>query len=208
MASAPVRHAGTSVASEEDMKPGNRKGTNPGPPDRTGRTNRTALVLITPPHVRSSTAANCGPPFGTKRPQVQILSPRPVFLQVIPEGAGPCQGIGDLRFGLFSTAAHTSKWASGSRLGRRARPRSGRRALRLAPGSTNNVGGEDSSGAVPQKSEWVGGALVKAGVPAGGQARVGCRSSLRRGRGRHDGVRGALAGGVNQRGDHARCWGS
>jgi len=89
-----------------------------------------------------------------------------------------------------------------------ARPRSGRRALRLAPGSTNNVGGEDSSGAVPQKSEWVGGALVKAGVPAGGQARVGCRSSLRRGRGRHDGVRGALAGGVNQRGDHARCWGS
>jgi hypothetical protein len=44
------------------------------------------------------------------------------------------------------------------------------------------------------------GALVKAGVPAGGQARVGCRSSLRRGRGRHDGVRGALAGGVNQRG--------
>ena len=89
-----------------------------------------------------------------------------------------------------------------------ARPRSGRRALRLAPGSTNNVGGEDSSGAVPQKSEWVGGALVKAGVPAGGQARVGCRSSLRRGMGRHDGVRGALAGGVNQRGDHARCWGS
>ena len=89
-----------------------------------------------------------------------------------------------------------------------ARPRSGRRALRLAPGSTNNVGGGDSSGAVPQKSEWVGGALVKAGVPAGGQARVGCRSSLRRGRGRHDGVRGALAGGVNQRGDHARCWGS
>jgi hypothetical protein len=66
-----------------------------------------------------------------------------------------------------------------------ARPRSGRRALRSAPGSTNTVGGGDSSGAVPQKSECVGGALVKAGVPAGGQARVGCRSSLRRGRGRH-----------------------
>ena len=111
-------HPAPSVASGAHLKPGNRKGTNPGPPDRTGRTNRTALVLITPPHVRSSTAANCGPPFGTKRPQVQILSPRPASSQVIPEGAGPCQGIGDLRFGLFSTAAHTSKWASGSRLGR------------------------------------------------------------------------------------------
>ncbi len=50
-----------------------------------------------------------------------------------------------------------------------ARPRSGRRALRLAPGSTNNMGGGDSSGAGPQKSEWVGGALVKAGIPAGGR---------------------------------------
>jgi hypothetical protein len=60
------------------MKPGNRKGTNPGPPDRTLRTNRTAFVLRTPPPVFNSTAANCGPPFGTKRPQVQILSPRPV----------------------------------------------------------------------------------------------------------------------------------
>jgi 4-carboxymuconolactone decarboxylase len=29
--------------------------------------------------------------------------------QVIPEGTGPCQGFGDLRFGLSSTAAHTSK---------------------------------------------------------------------------------------------------
>jgi len=72
----------TSVASEADMKPGNRKGTNPGPPDRTRRTRRTAIVLRTPPRVLSSTAANCGPPFGTKRPQVQILSPRPVFPQV------------------------------------------------------------------------------------------------------------------------------
>ena len=60
------------------MKPGNRKETNPGPPDRTRRTRRTALVLRTPPRVLSSRAANCGPPFGTKRPQVQILSPRPV----------------------------------------------------------------------------------------------------------------------------------
>jgi hypothetical protein len=60
------------------MKPGNRKGTNPGPSDRTGRTRRTTSVLSTPRPVLNSTAANCGPPFGTKRPQVQILSPRPV----------------------------------------------------------------------------------------------------------------------------------
>ena len=72
----------TSVAAEADMKPGNRKGTNPGPPDRTRRTRRTAIVLSTPPPVLNDTAANCGPPFGTKRPQVQILSPRPVFPQV------------------------------------------------------------------------------------------------------------------------------
>jgi len=32
-------------------------------------------------------AANCGPPFGTKRPQVQILSTRPVF----PQARGPHQ---------------------------------------------------------------------------------------------------------------------
>jgi hypothetical protein len=90
-----------------------------------------------------------------------------------------------------------------------ARPRSGRRALRSAPGSTNNVGGGDSSGAGPQKSECVGGALVKAGGPGWGQAQVGCRSSLRRGRGRHDGVRGVYwpAGSIRG-GDHARCWGS
>jgi hypothetical protein len=61
-----------------ECRRGNKKGTNPGPPDRTGRTRRTAIVLRTPPRVLSSTAANCGPPFGTKRPQVQILSPRPV----------------------------------------------------------------------------------------------------------------------------------
>ena len=90
-----------------------------------------------------------------------------------------------------------------------ARPRSGRRALRLAPGSTNDVGGGDSSGARVLRSH--NGLAVRSsrpGVPAGGQARVGCRSSLRRGRKQHDGVRGALAGGVNQMGDHARCWGS
>src|SRR5665811_4347 len=29
-----------------------------------------------------------------------------VNVQVIPEGAGPCQGLGDLRFGLFSTATN------------------------------------------------------------------------------------------------------
>ena len=69
------------LKNEGRVKPegrGNRKGTNPGPPDRTGRTRRTAIVLRTPPPVLNSTAANCGPPFGTKRPQVQILSPRPV----------------------------------------------------------------------------------------------------------------------------------
>jgi hypothetical protein len=76
---APVRHADQSVASGADMKPGNRKGTNPGPPDRTRRTRRTAIVLRTPPHVLNCTAVHCGPPFGTKRPQVQILSPRPCF---------------------------------------------------------------------------------------------------------------------------------
>src|SRR5664280_2210260 len=110
------------------MKPGNKKGTNPRPPDRTRGTRRTAIVLRTPPPVLNSTAVHCGPPFGTKRPQVQILSPRPVFPQVIPEGGGPCQGLGDHRFGLSSTAAHTSTWATGQGSGG-ARPRSGRRAL-------------------------------------------------------------------------------
>ena len=86
----------TSVASEADMKPGNRKGTNPGPPDRTRRTRRTAFVLRMPPPVLSGTAANCGPPFGTKRPQVQILSPRPCFrrpeaLTRVGEGLACCQ---------------------------------------------------------------------------------------------------------------------
>jgi hypothetical protein len=61
-----------------ERRRGNKKGTNPGPPDRTGRTRRTAIVLRTPRPVLNNTAANCGPPFGTKRPQVQVLSPRPV----------------------------------------------------------------------------------------------------------------------------------
>src|SRR5674476_898364 len=47
-------------------------------PKPTRRTRCIASVLRTPPRVLNSTAANCGPPFGTKRPQVQILSPRPV----------------------------------------------------------------------------------------------------------------------------------
>src|ERR1035437_2240754 len=56
-------------------------------------------------------------------------------------------------------------------------------ALRLAPESTDIVGGVDSSvGRFLRGQNGVGGALVKAGVPAGGQARVGCRASLRRGR--------------------------
>src|SRR5450631_413551 len=86
----------TSVTTEADMKPGNKKGTNPGPPDRTRRTRRTAIVLRTPPHVLTSTAANCGPPFGTKRPQVQILSPRlysrrSEALTRVGEGLSCCQ---------------------------------------------------------------------------------------------------------------------
>jgi len=31
------------------------------------------------------------------------------FPQVIPVGAGPCQDLGDLKFGLSSVAARTSK---------------------------------------------------------------------------------------------------
>jgi len=67
------------MAGDGEPRPGNRKGTNSRPPDRTGRTRRTAIVLRTPPPVLNGTAANCDPPFGTKRPQVQILSPRPCF---------------------------------------------------------------------------------------------------------------------------------
>ena len=46
------------------------------------------------------------------------IPPPPTSPQVIPEGAGPCQGLGDLIFGLSPGAAHMSNWASGSRLGR------------------------------------------------------------------------------------------
>src|SRR5664280_561297 len=55
-----------------------------------------------PPRVLNGTAANCGPPFGTKRPQVQILSPRSVFRR--PE-ALPLLGWG-LRFGPYRNGAH------------------------------------------------------------------------------------------------------
>jgi hypothetical protein len=79
-----------------ERRRGNKKGTNPGPPDRTRRTRRTTIVLRTPPPVLNSTAANSGPPFGTKRPQVQILSPRPCFrrpeaLTRVGEGLSCCQ---------------------------------------------------------------------------------------------------------------------
>ena len=50
-----------------------------------------------------------------------------------------------------------------------ARPRSGRRALRSAPGSTNNVGGGDSSGAVPQGEKGLAVRSSGPGVPAGGR---------------------------------------
>ena len=45
----------------------------------------------------------------TRRSQVQILPPLPMSSQVIPEGTGPCQGLGDLSFGLSAVAAHTSR---------------------------------------------------------------------------------------------------
>ena len=83
------------MAGDGEPRPGNRKGTNSRPPDRTGRTRRTAIVLRTPPPVLNGTAANCDPPFGTKRPQVQILSPRPCFrrpeaLTRVGEGLSCC----------------------------------------------------------------------------------------------------------------------
>jgi hypothetical protein len=124
----------TSVASEADMKPGNRKGTNPGPPDRTRRTRRTAVVLRTPPRVLNSTAANCGPPSGTKRPQVQILSPRPV-----PQVADlrECRA---LRAASHLPAIATE--ASREQKGTRGKPRESRGRLRRAeehPASPHDV---------------------------------------------------------------------
>ena len=116
------------------MKPGNRKGTNPGPPDRTGRTRRTAIVLRMPPPVLNGTAANCGPPFGTKRPQVQILSPRPV-----PQ-------VSDLRecrtLRAVSHSPAIAKEASREQKGTRGNPRENRGRLRRAeehPASKHEV---------------------------------------------------------------------
>ena len=63
---------------------------------------------------------------------------------------------------------------------------------------------ETVQGAGPQKSEWVGSALVKAGIPAGWAGPGGLPVIPTPRQGQHDGVRGALAGGVNQRSDHAR----
>jgi hypothetical protein len=86
------RQLGGNPGEGGEPRPGNTKGTNLGAPCRAGRTRRIALVLRTPPPVLNSTAANGGPPFGTKRPQVQILSPRPVFPQArgpTPSGVGP-----------------------------------------------------------------------------------------------------------------------
>ena len=91
------------------MKPGNKKGTNSSPPDRTGRIRRTTIVLRTPSHVLNGTAGHCGPPFGTKKPQVQILSPRPCFRR---EEARTRNGAG-----LFaaSTAANSPSTATTTR---------------------------------------------------------------------------------------------
>jgi len=54
----------------------------------------------------------------TRVVSLEACSAMTASLQVIPVGAGPCQDLGDLRFGLSSVAARTSRWASGSRLGR------------------------------------------------------------------------------------------
>ena len=65
----------------------------------------------------------------------------------------------------------------------------------------DDVGGGDSLvGRFLSGENGFGGALVRAGVRLGWQARVGCRSSLRRGRGGMMGCAVQLAGGVNQSG--------
>ena len=61
---------------------GNTDGTIPRAPNGARRTRRTVLLLKTIPGVLDDTGATCGPPFGTKRPQVQILSPRLTSSQV------------------------------------------------------------------------------------------------------------------------------
>ena len=99
----------TSVASKADMKPGNRKRNKPWPtgPHWTNRTHRYRAQnaaaraqqhgsdLWSP--VRDEEAAGSNPVTPT------------VFPQVIPVGAGPCQDLGDLKFGLSSVAARTSR---------------------------------------------------------------------------------------------------
>jgi hypothetical protein len=91
-------------------------------------------VLRTPPRVLNSTAANCGPPFGTKRPQVQILSPRPV------------SQVADLReCRALRAASHLpaiATEASREQKGTRGNPRESRGRLRRAeehPASPHDV---------------------------------------------------------------------
>ena len=65
----------------------------------------------------------------------------------------------------------------------------------------NDVGGGDSSvGGSSRVSSGFGGALVRAGVPAGWAGPGGLPVIPSPRQGRHDGVRGALAGGVNHKG--------
>ncbi len=74
-----------------------------------------------------------------------------------------------------------------------ARPRSGRRALRSAPGSTNNMGGGDSSGGRFLTGEKCFRAVRSSGpgVPAWGAGPGGLPVIPSPRQGRHDGVRGA-----------------
>src|SRR5664280_2645814 len=66
----PKRRRRTSAREQERNKP------RPTGPHWTNQTHRYRAQNARP--VLNNTAANCGPPFGTKRPQVQVLSPRPV----------------------------------------------------------------------------------------------------------------------------------
>jgi hypothetical protein len=87
-----------------------------------------------------------------------------------------------------------------------ARPRSGRRALRSAPGSTNNMGGGDRCGVgvFPHCENGFDGALVRAGGPAGWAGPGGLPVIPSPRQGRHDGVRGASGRrGQSERSDHA-----
>jgi hypothetical protein len=61
-------------------------------------------------------------------------------------------------------------------------------------------GGDSSVGQFLSGENGFDGALVRAGVRLGWQARVGCQSSLRRDRGGMMGCAVQLAGGVNQNG--------